>query len=69
MGDKLRVAGTAKEEINMWKNFCKFVESDQRLYMGVSDHLRLFNAKDVSNTQYIEFYSEEDLLIFKLKFG
>ena len=69
MGYKLRVAGRETEEVHIWDNFAKFINGDSDTFRGLIEHLHLYGAKDIKNTAYIEFDSEEDLLVFKLKFG
>ena len=58
-------------ENNLWSKICKF-EAWVRRYNDVPEQeleqmLRNHNAVDVYGTGFIEFETEEDLLIFLLK--
>lgn len=48
-----------------WHNFLEICSEDGSL----DDDLAPYNGKDIPSSDYVEFDSEEDFIIFKLKFS
>lgn len=69
----LKVCNTHSEEVEnlapvtTWDNFCKYYHDNN--FVNVDSVLKEFNARNIVNTVYVEFDTEEDMTLFVLRFG
>jgi hypothetical protein len=70
---RLRVTGDDRSGKSIWQNYCKAQvnggDGGDGPYTAGFDNLHKFNAVDVKNEPFLDFATEEDAMIFKLKFS
>lgn len=74
---RLLVGGTDAENSNgrsLWEEYARSFHrekssDDNNIYDAAFENLHLYNAVDVPKTPYVDFDTEADAMVFKLKFS